>query len=250
MSMNELENLKDYNERGFACLSDNISDEEFRAVNQYLEGREKGNHPGNIYDSAGRLRAVHGYDSGFSPSLIERLSKFARTLIGCEQVYVYQFRANIKHPVTEDSGGWQPHRDFDYWQQNDGMSAPHAAIFHILVTDHTRQNGPLILCDGSHKLANVQIRTTKEDTWQANFGENLKFTIPQNDIESWRDKTTLMGTAGAVYAMHPLTWHYSEPNRSENVRTLLSIVFNDLDNQPVLPEGAPKRPEFIVEQPR
>ena len=74
--------------------------------------------------------------------------------------------------LTENTGGWQPHRDFDYWQQNDGMSAPRAAIFHILVTDHTQQNGPLILCNGSHKLTDVQIKTIADDSWQANFGEN------------------------------------------------------------------------------
>ena len=243
-------NAKAYHDKGFAPVDISLTPGEFGEITRYLDNRANSDHPGNIHDAQGRLRAVHGFDEGFAPTLIERLSSIAKTLTGCRETYVYQFRANIKHPSENDSGGWQPHRDFDYWQHNDGMPSSRAVVFHVLVTDHTENNGPLVLCNASHKVTSANVITTGEDNWQANFGEDLKFTIQEQAVSDWKDKTVLLGSAGDIYAMHPLTWHYSEPNRSKGVRTLLSIVFNDLDNQPVLPEGAAQRPEFIVEQPR
>lgn len=47
--------------------------------------------------------------------------------------------------------------------------------------------------------------------------------------------------------MHPLTWHYSGPNRSSDPRNVMSVVFNDVRNVPDSDVAEMRRPDFIVE---
>ena len=112
-----------YREQGFASIDVKLTDNDLTEIARYLNDRANSDHPGNILDNQGRLRAVHGYNPGFAPTLMARLSQIAKSLIGCDETYVYQFRANIKHPSGDGSGGWQPHRDFDYWKNNDGIAS-------------------------------------------------------------------------------------------------------------------------------
>lgn len=236
---------QDYDQNGWAEMEFAATQEELGQIRQYIDDRVKSKHPGNIYDDAGELRAVHGYEYGWNPTIMNRFAARALSMLGCESVYVYQFRVNIKCPSKVGAGTWSLHRDFDFWHGMDGMPQPNAVAFHVLVSDHTEENGPLIFVDGSHNM-DVQIDSKKDDSWQAGFQESgLKYTIDESLVGNAQTRA-LTGPEGTVCAMNALTWHYSRPNLSSSNRVLLSVILNDTSNLPVQPKGTIRRPHYIV----
>merc|ERR1719410_2292560 len=159
--------LSTYRGQGFAPLDKPATQAELNEVNEYLTKRIADQHPGNVSDSEGNIRAVHGYDAGFCPSLMDRLGVMACDFIGCESVYVFQFRINVKFPTkTGTAGAWVPHRDFDFWHNMDGMPAPNAVLMHVCVNEHHLSNGPVFCCDGS-QVEDVQLSVNAEEGWEA-----------------------------------------------------------------------------------
>lgn len=240
-----------YAENGYAELNVSATPEEIAEVEHYIDSRVAGGHEGNIFDGNGRLRALHGYDrsSGMLADLMARCASIAKGILGCEQVYVYQFRVNVKNGTrgaATQFGSWKPHRDFDYWHNLDGMAEPRAVIFHMLVNEHHDSNGPLEVCPGSHsrRLDDGELLVAPESDWKAGFSENIKYQIDLDEF-SQAEPVPIRGKAGTLLVMHPLLWHGSSPNTTDEPRVLLSIVFNDLDNA-VETAG---RPAFIVQHP-
>ena len=235
-----------YAKDGVAYMDVMATSSELEEVKRFLQTRQEENHPGNVRDESSRLRAVHGYDKGFSPTLMNKLAAKAKALLSCDSVYCYQLRVNAKYPATDGSGKWVPHRDFDFWHRMDGMPEPNCVVLHVLVNEHTTSNGPLVLCAGSHQ-EDVLPLVTEDDSWDAGFREDLKYTVNSELVDTWKNKTTMTAPAGTIVAMNPLTWHFSEPNHSDAPRVLFSVVFNDTQN---LPTPVPNpRPEFVVQPP-
>ncbi len=237
-----------YEAQGFAPLEFKAESAELADFDAYIASRVQAQHPGNIFDDEGNLRAVHGYERGLISTLMAKLANQAKGLLDCRSVYLYQFRVNSKHPSQQGRGGWAPHRDYDFWQRMDGLPLPRLVVFHIFLTEQTSDNGALVLCDGSHK-ANVELCIIDDQDWRGGFGEVLSYTIPPEAYEDWSKKTPMFGSAGSIVAMHPLTWHASSPNRSNANRVIASIIFNDLDNLPKDKEMMGNRPDFIVHRP-
>jgi len=236
-----------HDRHGWAKMEFKASEEELAQIDKYVVDRVATEHPGNVVDDEGRLRAVHGYDQGWNPSLMNRLASRALSFLDCDSVYVYQFRVNIKTP-SMTAGSWSLHRDFDFWHGMDGMPTTNAIAFHILVSEHTNTNGPVIFVDGSHR---VEVEADAKDSkdWKSGFGEStLKYTLPEELIGE-QPCTPMTGSVGTVASMDPLTWHYSSPNTESNNRVLFSVIFNDITNLPVQPEGTSPRPHYIVSQP-
>jgi len=179
---------------------------------------------------------------------MNRLASRALSFLDCEAVYVYQMRVNIKMP-SKTAGSWSLHRDFDFWHGMDGMPATDALAFHILVTEHTDTNGPVIFVDGSHTEEILPEAKEGNDTLAESFGESaLKYTLPESLLIG-KSCTAMTGSAGTVASMDPLTWHYSSPNLESTNRVLFSVIFNDVANVPVQPEGTSPRPTYIVNEP-
>jgi len=236
-----------HDRHGWAKMEFKASEEELAQIDKYVADRVATEHPGNVVDDECRLRAVHGYDQGWNPSLMNRLASRALSFLDCDSVYVYQFRVNIKTP-SKTAGSWSLHRDFDFWHGMDGMPTTNAIAFHILVSEHTNTNGPVIFVDGSHR---VEVEADAKDSkdWKSGFGEStLKYTLPEELIGE-QPCTPMTGSVGTVASMDPLTWHYSSPNTESNNRVLFSVIFNDITNLPVQPEGTSSRPHYIVSQP-
>ena len=243
--------LHDYEKNGFSRLDLVANERELTEVSDFIEQRIKLGHPGNIYDGNQKPRALHGYDksSGLLSSLMGKLAELSKRIIGCQQVYVYQFRVNVKHGASQTGntyGAWKPHRDYDYWHNLDGLPDAKVVIFHMLVTDHTKNNGPLEVCPGSHRICPVgdELIELPEQGWQAGFSEDIKFQINQQTFNQ-ADSVVITGDAGTLLAMHPLLWHGSSTNNTDQVRVLLSIVFSDLGNIAI----GNNRPDFVVQQP-
>lgn len=248
----------DYLSKGFCLLPQyHLNTIELNEIKTYLSKRLTQNHPSNIYedDSLKQLRATHGYEAGMLQTLMPRLASEAKTLITAKTgqnnpaVYLYQFRINHKY---FGSNGWKPHRDFDFWHGMDGMPDPEQAIiFHFLISKskHTIKNGGVMICENTHKrlLTPDDLIITESQNWQAGFNNDLKYTLKEDIINNI--KTSLLsGEQGACLAMHPLLWHFSLPNHSHENRTLLSVIFNTVDNAP-LQNIHPKRPEWITSSP-
>lgn len=242
---------EDYARDGYAVLDFTAGAAEVVEVEQYISRRVKEGHEGNIYDGNGRLRALHGYDksSRMLAELMTRFAEISKSLLECECVYVYQFRVNVKNGIAhkEDTlGSWKPHRDFDYWQNMDGMREPRAVIFHMLVNEHHDRNGPLEVCPGSHlaDLDGDELLVAPESGWKAGFSENIKYQI---DVQAFSRKgaVPIHGKPGTLLAMHPKLWHASSSNLTDQPRILLSIIFNDLSNA----VSNSDRPPFIVQDP-
>lgn len=199
-----------YAEHGWTSV-DTVSatQAELAAIEAFLERRRASNHPGNVVDEDGQLRAVHGFDPDLAPELMTKLAHIAKRLLGVGDVcvpeepagvYVYQFRINTKQPTTSStSGKWPPHRDFDFWRYMDGMKNPGACIMHVLLTPHTVENGCVWMCDGSHVVADVPVQVRDEEDWAAGFREDLKYTVGEDLVENFAGgKTPMVGGRGEV----------------------------------------------------
>jgi len=240
-----------YAENGYAELGTAATPSEIAEVEDYIEQRIADRHEGNIFDGNGRLRALHGYDpeSGMLSGMMTRCADITKGILECERVYVYQFRVNVKNGTggaERTFGSWKPHRDFDYWYNLDGMAEPRAVIFHMLVNEHHARNGPLEICLGSHRrrLEDGVLHIAPESDWKAGFSEDIKYQIDPVCFAEAKP-VPVYGPAGTLLAMHPLLWHASAPNITEEPRILLSVIFNDLSNA----VAAAGRPSFIVQSP-
>mmetsp|Transcript_47079 Transcript_47079/g.86309 ORF Transcript_47079/g.86309 Transcript_47079/m.86309 type:complete len:291 (-) Transcript_47079:126-998(-) len=232
---------------GWSKMDFTVSPEDLAILDEYVDDRVRSRHPGNGFDDAGQLRVVHGFDPAWNPGFLDQLAGRALAMLGCPEVYIFQFRVNVKVP-SKEFGAWALHRDYDFWKRLDGMPDPNGAIlFHILSTEHSLENGALLLVDGSHqRLVEPQVTGVLGPAGAA-AESGLTYTIPEHMVG---DSTTspMVGPAGTVFAMHPQIWHQSYPNRSDRARVLATIVFNDLQNLAVPPDGSP-RPEFSVNPP-
>lgn len=242
---------EDYARDGYAMLDFTAGAAEVAEVEHYISRRVEDGHEGNIFDGNGRLRALHGYDKSSSmlADLMTRFADISKSLLECDSVYVYQFRVNVKNGVANKDdtlGSWKPHRDFDYWQNMDGMREPRAVIFHMLVNEHHARNGPLEVCPGSHAsdLEDGDLLVASESGWKAGFSENIKYQIDTQAF-SRKGAVPIHGKAGTLLAMHPELWHASSSNLTDQPRILLSIIFNDLSNAVINSD----RPPFIVQDP-
>ncbi|MDZ7753208.1 MAG: phytanoyl-CoA dioxygenase family protein [Gammaproteobacteria bacterium] len=243
--------MKEFHTEGIAKLPLTARNSDLKEVECYLLRRASSRHPGNIWDSAGRFRAAHGYEAGLLDDLIALLAEQAKVLIQSRQVYIYQYRVNSKHPSTleEGAGAWQLHRDFDFWHYMDGMPDAQAVVFHLLVTDISYNDGPLVVCNRSHRDPLPPHNDSSNLSWEDGFKEDLRYTIDARFIEEWKNQTLLVGQAGALYAMHPMAWHYSGLNLSHSPRILMSVAFNSIDNMPKKFSALLQRPSYITEDP-
>lgn len=231
---------------GSAKMEFKASEEELAQINKYVTDRVASKHPGNVIDDDGQLRAVQGYSQGWNPSLMDRLASRALSLLGCDSVYVHQFRVNVKTPSkAAGSCSWSLHRDLDFWHGMDGMPTTNAVAFHVLVSEPKDTNGHAVSVDVSHREVSDAHSNHSKDR-KAVFGDSaLKYTVPEELIgeQPW--------SQGTVASMDPLRSHDSRPNTSLHNQVLLSVIFNDAATSPVQPEGkgAIRRPPHIVSQP-
>jgi ectoine hydroxylase len=74
----------------------------------------------------GGLRGTHLTNEFFArivrhPKILTKILTPAQRLLGSD-VYVYQFKINMKRAFKEDM--WRWHQDLNYWHHEDGMPAP------------------------------------------------------------------------------------------------------------------------------
>lgn len=196
------------------------------------------------------LRAVHGchlYDETY-----ERLTRLPMLLNAAREileddVYVYQFKINIKQALEGQEWPW--HTDFSFWSNEDGMQSPRAVNIAVNVDDVREENGPILLLSGSHRAESIPQIVTQQSSsgsdWQANVSAELPYTVETSVVKTLsvhHPQTPLLGPAGSVFAFHPNIIHSSSRNRSRQRRSILIITYNAVSNMP----KSVTRPEFLV----
>jgi ectoine hydroxylase len=196
------------------------------------------------------VRALHGCHR-FDPNLarlvrLPELLDLATGLVGGE-VYVYQFKVNLKRP--REGRAWPWHQDYAFWHHEDGMCRADAVNLAIFLDDVDDTNGPLTVLSGSHRLGLLGPGRGADGPaghdWQRDVSAKLTYTVPDGtvaDLSRDHPPVRITGEAGTIVAFHPNIVHSSSDNLSARGRAILLVTYNAVTN----PATRPARPEFLV----
>jgi ectoine hydroxylase-related dioxygenase (phytanoyl-CoA dioxygenase family) len=180
----------------------------------------------------------------------------AQALLG-HDVYVYQFKINIKAAFGGDV--WEWHQDFVYWNREDGLPRPDIITLALCIDDVTEFNGPLFVVPGSQSLGLMESQQGPDvskdrrqpyggqPAWIANLVAALKYTIDQPTLHTLVDRfglESMRGPRGSALVFHSNIVHSSPPNISPARRAIALISYSRTDNIPQL--SADPRPDFLV----
>ncbi|MDT0343938.1 phytanoyl-CoA dioxygenase family protein [Streptomyces litchfieldiae] len=222
------------------------------SVRHSIEEMSRMERPEVVYEAGSRtVRALHGCHryNDVCARLIRHplLVDLAETLLG-EEVYVYQFKVNIKSP--REGKQWPWHQDYAFWAREDGMPTPNAVSIAINIDDVHEHNGPLTVLPGSHRHDLIDASKPPEpagrETWHAHVSAKLSHTVPDARVRRLTEEcgtTTLVGPAGTLIAFHPNLVHSSSDNLSPDRRAVLLITYNAVRNAPT----RLTRPDFLVD---
>ncbi len=197
------------------------------------------------------VRALHGCHSDNSlfddlirsPTLLNPVRQILES-----EVYLYQFKINIKAAIHGDVWPW--HQDYIFWRNEDGMPAPRAISVLIFLDEVTEFNGPVYFMPGSHREGTIEsfVSEAKLKTgWQENVSADLKYGIDDKRVEKLVTVYGLAapkGPAGSALFFDCNIVHGSPSNISPFARRTIIITYNAIDN--IQRPGASARPEFLV----
>jgi ectoine hydroxylase len=240
------EQLKQYEDNGFLVLSDVFDAAEVAELNGgYSEDlRIDGPHvvaeEGAV--TGGAVYAAHLRHRTFA-TLVRSATLLGpvHQLLKCDEVYVYQFKINVKSGLGNNKVDW--HQDYPAWKIADRLPAPTLVNAAVLLDDSTEYNGPLYFIPGSHRAGLTPgLRRDGEAPGQhfdpadiALGPRELTGLIAERGIRS------VQAPAGSVVFFHPEIVHSSPTNMSPLDRRLLIITYNHRLNLPTT-----QRPEYIV----
>ncbi len=256
------EQLLIYQNQGFILLSEYFSGTEVEIIKSELSALSTENSPQKILEKDGRtVRSLHG--SHTKNDVLNCLTRHpfivepAMQIVG-NQVYIYQFKVNLKAAFTGDI--WKWHQDYIYWRKEDGMPRPQVVNAMCLLDDMNEFNGPLFLIPGSHKegmidtaahnsrVTNINSNSSGDSpAWISSFSANLKYSLSQElvtDLVSKYGITLIKAASGSVLFFDSNIVHASSNNISPFARSTVIVTYNSIENIP-LPVQNP-RPDFLV----
>ncbi|MEH1944156.1 MAG: phytanoyl-CoA dioxygenase family protein [Nostoc sp.] len=255
------EQLLIYKNQGYILLSEYLSLTEVEILKAELSALSTENSPKRILEKDGStVRSLHGLHTENDvfnsltrhPFIVEPAMQIVDN-----QVYIYQFKVNLKAAFTGDI--WKWHQDYIYWRKEDGMPRPQVVNAMCLLDDMNEFNGPLFLIPGSHKekmidiTANPRVTNTKSDksgdnpAWISSFSANLKYSLSQElvaDLVSKYGITFIKAAAGSVLFFDSNIVHASSNNISPFGRSTVIITYNSIENIPLQIQNP--RPDFLV----
>lgn len=242
-----------YTEKGWYIARDRLAPDMLEKVRQSVEEISRMARPEVVKEEGADLvRALHGchrYNEVCAQLVrVPFLLDLVDALVGGD-VYVYQFKVNIKSP--REGKEWPWHQDYSFWSREDGMPRPDAVNIAINLDDVHELNGPLTVLSGSHTVGLVDSADEEEvlagGDWHEHVSAKLTYTVPSERVERLarhHHSETVLGPAGTITAFHPSIVHSSSNNLSDDRRTLLLITYNSVKNAP----AQPGRPEFLVDR--
>lgn len=251
--------LRIYADEGFLLLPKCFSQAEVDMVKAELPAIFAEESPRRVLEKDGKsVRSVYG--SHMTNEVARRFShhprivKPAMQILGSD-VYIYQFKINVKAAFGGDR--WEWHQDYIFWQKEDGMPTPRIVNAVIFLDEVNEFNGPLIFIPGSHKEETIDVAAQdthsshyqKSPAWISNLTANLKYALDQSVIARLVNKYGLIapkGPVGSVLFFDSNLVHGSAANMSPFARNLLLVTFNHIENVPTpIPDKEP-RPEFLA----
>jgi ectoine hydroxylase len=255
------EQLATYEAQGYLLLPRLFADPAVDAMVEELSEIVAVDAPTRVVEKDGvTVRSVYGTHT--QSEAFRRLAhdpvlvRAARAMLGGD-VYVYQFKVNVKEAGAGDV--WEWHQDFAYWKLEDGLPRPDAMTIAVFLDEMTAYNGPLMVIPGSHRhglLEAVQpaIPATKdrrlpyggEPDWIENLVADIKYALPKPKLRELADAggiTVAQGARGSALVFHPNIVHGSAQNISPYSRRLALVTYCRTDNVP--PPPGSRRPEFL-----
>jgi hypothetical protein len=252
--------LRAYEELGYVLLPDCFSREEIALIKSQLPPLLREDTPKRVIEKEGEIvRSVYGCHQ--NNDVFNRLTRLPRIvnpvmqILGSE-VYVYQFKINVKAAFAGDMWAW--HQDYIFWQQEDGMPSAQVVNVVVFLDEINEFNGPLFIIPGSHKEGVIEAETgdavegvkrmaAYKDSpgWIANLTANLKFSLGSDTVGRLVSRYGLAapkGPAGSALFFHSNIVHASPNNISPFNRTIVIISLNSVNNLPV----HVMRPDFLV----
>jgi ectoine hydroxylase len=241
-----------YDATGFAVLTALFTDDEVALLRETVDRLTESDRPELVREKDNRtIRAIHGchrYDDVCSRLVrMPRLLDIARAVLG-EDVYVYQFKVNLKQP--REGAAWPWHQDFAFWHEEDGMPEPRAVNIAVFLDDVHDESGPLSLIPGSHTAGLYDLPDGDADgvgDWTRHVSADLAYTVSDDTaaaLSARLGREWATGPAGDALVFHPSIVHSSSSNRSHDRRAVLLVTYNAVSNAP----PAPVRPVFLVDR--
>jgi ectoine hydroxylase len=252
--------LESYEESGFLLLPNYFSQPEVEAMRRELPRVLVSSSAERVVEKEGTtVRSVYG--SHKANEVFGRLSRHprlvapARAILGGD-VYVYQFKINVKAAFGGDV--WQWHQDYIYWLKEDGMPSARVVNFIVYLDEMSEFNGPLFLLPGSHKRGVIDAAAAPaaprgadpyrdSPAWINNLTANLKYTVPHEEVRGMAERSGIVspkGPSGTVLVTNPNLVHASPHNISPFDRAVAIVTYNSVENVP--PPKADPRPDFLV----
>jgi ectoine hydroxylase len=148
----------------------------------------------------------------------------AEQILGTK-VCIYQARINFNRAFSGVGWGW--HQDFNQWFRQDGLQKADALLVGVFLDEVNACNAPLMVIPGSHKRGHIYLpdRMEIDEAVVAEF-------VREGGIRP------LIGCAGSVVLLHPLTVHGSTRNITPWPRSICYLSYNSVANTAILhPRG-------------
>jgi len=258
------EQLLVYKNQGFILLSEYFSRAEVEIMKAELSALSTDKSPKKILEKDNKtVRSLHG--SHTTNDVFNSLARHpfivepATQIVG-NQVYIYQFKVNLKAAFTGDI--WKWHQDYIYWRKEDGMPRPQVVNAMCLLDDMNEFNGPLFVIPSSHREEMIDVTSdhpkvattnsnisSDSDAWISSFSANLKYSLTPElvtDLVSKYGIYLIKAVAGSVLFFDSNIVHASSNNISPFGRSTVIITYNSIENIPLRVQNP--RPDFLVSQ--
>ena len=248
--------LEEYERDGFLMIQDVFTPGEIERIKSRLEAEYERVSPSRILEKDGKtVRSIYGsHRTDEHLALLsrdDRLVEPARLIVG-DDVYIHQFKVNLKHAFSGDAWSW--HQDFIFWVREDGILKPSLTTAAVFLDDVNEFNGPLALIPGSHKRGLIDVAPRKDDAiggdglpwWVSDLTADIKFEVPREvvaELAIQQQPVAPKGRAGSLLFFHPNVVHGSASNISPYDRAVLLVTYNSVANLPT--STVTSRPDFL-----
>jgi len=240
-----VENVFLSNELETICQAMNQVIEDYRANSASVEGLV-------LEDDKTSIRTINGvhlkYEIFKELCCHPKLLLPSRQLVKDNNLYVHQFKINLKEAFTGDIWAW--HQDYIYWLKGDGMPKARAVSVAILLDDVMEFNGPLMFIPQSHKFGIIDfklITESDESDWTSNVAVKLKYTASQVAVTKLVNDFGIVvpkAQKGSILFFDSNILHASGSNLSPFSRRFVLITYNPVNNVEVNHSGL--RPTFLA----
>jgi ectoine hydroxylase len=163
----------------------------------------------------------------------------------CNDVYVYQFKINVKAPFYGEKWAW--HQDFPAWRICDNLPEPRQVNVGVFLDAFNEFNGPVIFVPGSHRSGPALRDRDGRPAEGVQHFDPEEIALSEEELRTLVEAhgmTSPKGPAGSTVFFSSQIVHGSAHNISPFPRTLLLVTYNDASNQPRA--AAEPRPAEIV----